>query len=106
MTSRRSFLQLAAAPLLAQVAGKKPRNLVFVIADQHSGLALGCAGHPFVHTPNLDALARQGAVFTHSYTGGLICAPSRASIHTGLRVPTHGVLTNGDELRRGLTTTD
>jgi hypothetical protein len=99
--SRRSFLQLGtAAPALA--ASGKPKNLVFIIADQHSGTALGCTGDPIVRTPRLDALARQGALFTHAYTGGLICAPSRACLDTGLHVQTHSVRTNGVPLRSGI----
>jgi choline-sulfatase len=69
--------------------------LVFIIVDQHSGVALGCAGHPLVRTPRLDALAKQGTLFTHAYTAGVTCAPSRASMDTSLRVQRHGVRENG-----------
>ena len=33
----------------------EPKNLLFIISDQHNRDALGCYGHPFVQTPNLDA---------------------------------------------------
>jgi arylsulfatase A-like enzyme len=71
------------------------RNLIFIIGDQHSGLALGAAGHPVVQTPRLDALARQGALFTNVCCCGTTCIPSRASLHTGLHVHAHGARANG-----------
>lgn len=44
---------------------------------------MGCAGHPFVRTPNLDALAARGTRFTDAYTPSSICVPARASFATG-----------------------
>ncbi len=101
MTTRREFLRTAAlaaaSPAATSLAlgGREPFNLVFIIVDQHSGVALGCAGHPIVRTPNLDSLAKQGVFFTHAYTAGVTCAPSRASMDTSLRVQRHGVRENG-----------
>jgi arylsulfatase A-like enzyme len=101
--SRRNFLSgsimAACAPRIARAAEGR-RNLIWIIADQHSGLALGSSGHPFVRTPRLDGLAKQGVTFTHAFTAGLICAPSRASLDTALHVHTHGVRNNGIALRR------
>jgi choline-sulfatase len=56
---------------------------VVILADEHSPKALGCAGHPFVHTPNLDALAARGTRFTAAYTPSPICVPARAALATG-----------------------
>ncbi len=61
----------------------KPKNLLFIISDQHNRDALGCYGHPFVRTPNLDALAARGTRFTAAYTNCPICVPARASLATG-----------------------
>ena len=45
---------------------------------------MGCAGHPFVQTPNLDALAARGTHFTNAYTPSCpICVPARAAFATG-----------------------
>lgn len=44
---------------------------------------MGCAGHPIVKTPNLDALAARGAHFTNAYTPSPMCVPTRAAIATG-----------------------
>ncbi len=61
----------------------KPQNLLFILSDEHQPRALGCAGHPFAHTPNLDALAARGTRFTAAYTPSPICVPARAALATG-----------------------
>ena len=45
---------------------KERMNLLILMDDQHRHDALGCAGHPVVRTPNLDALAAEGAIFTNA----------------------------------------
>ena len=59
-------------------------NLVVILSDEHQSRAMGCAGLPFVKTPNLDALAARGTRFTNAYTPSPICVPARASFATGL----------------------
>ncbi|MEM7683641.1 MAG: sulfatase-like hydrolase/transferase [Pseudomonadota bacterium] len=61
-------------------------NLLVLMSDEHQAKAMGCAGHPFVRTPNLDALAARGTRFTSAYTPSPICVPARASFATGLYV--------------------
>ena len=61
----------------------KPSNLLFILSDEHNKKVLGCAGHPMVKTPNLDALAARGTRFTSAYTNCPICVPARASFATG-----------------------
>jgi choline-sulfatase len=60
-----------------------PRNLVFIMSDEHSKRVLGCYGHSMIHTPNLDRLASRGVRFTDAYCNSPICVPSRASFQTG-----------------------
>ncbi|MEM8951279.1 MAG: sulfatase-like hydrolase/transferase [Pseudomonadota bacterium] len=60
-----------------------PSNLLVIMSDEHQARAMGCAGHPFVQTPNLDALARRGLTFTDAYTPSPICVPARAAFATG-----------------------
>ncbi|NQX66998.1 sulfatase-like hydrolase/transferase [Paenibacillus alba] len=66
--------------------GKRP-NVVFLIADDHRGEALGAFGNTIVQTPILDGLANSGVSFKHTHIfGGLngaVCAPSRACVNTG-----------------------
>jgi len=62
------------------------RNLLVIMSDEHRVDALGCAGHPFVETPHLDALAARGTRFTDAYTPSPICVPARAAFATGKHV--------------------
>jgi len=67
-------------------------NVVFIISDQHQAKATGCYGNKVVKTPNIDKLATRGIRFTKAYCPSPLCAPSRASIITGVRPSTHGAL--------------
>jgi choline-sulfatase len=58
-------------------------NLLVIVSDEHQARAMGCAGHPFVQTPNLDALAARGMRFTDAYTPSPICVPARAAFASG-----------------------
>ncbi|MBI3974370.1 MAG: sulfatase-like hydrolase/transferase [Chloroflexi bacterium] len=85
-------------------------NVILLMADQLRADALGYAGNPVVQTPNLDRLARSGAVFENTFVQTPVCMASRASIFTGryprsIRVPSMGVLpptetTLAEELHR------
>ena len=58
-------------------------NVLVLLSDEHQAGAMGCAGHPIVHTPNLDALAAAGTRFTRAWTPSPVCVPARASLATG-----------------------
>ena len=49
-------------------------------------------GNPLIRTPNLDALARDGVSFAHSYVNAVACMPSRACLMSGQHANAHGVL--------------
>ncbi len=72
----------------------KPSNVLFIFSDEHDPRYMGCAGHPLMHTPNLDRLAARGTRFTNAYTASPICVPSRASVATGQYVHQHGYWDN------------
>ena len=59
------------------------RNLLIIMSDEHNTAYMGCAGHPFISTPHLDALAARGTRFTSAYTSSPICVPARASFALG-----------------------
>jgi choline-sulfatase len=59
------------------------KNVLILMADEHSNKVLGCHGHPTVRTPNLDRLAARGTRFANAYTNCPICIPARASFATG-----------------------
>ncbi len=73
--------------------GKRP-NIVYILGDNHNADTIGFAGHPFIKTPGMDRLAREGVVFDHTYNTTSLCSPSRASILTGLYAHNHGVKNN------------
>ncbi|MGH7959889.1 MAG: hypothetical protein ACREH8_23135, partial [Opitutaceae bacterium] len=50
----------SAVPVLERMGGVKPRNIVFILCDDHRYDALGFMGHPFLEIPHLDSLARNG----------------------------------------------
>lgn len=62
------------------------RNVVVIMSDEHDPRIMGCSGHPFIRTPNLDALAARGMRFPNAYTPSPICVPARAAFATGMRV--------------------
>jgi arylsulfatase A-like enzyme len=80
-----------------------PPNVVFMISDDFRWDLLGLEGHPFVRTPHLDALARDGAAFRNAFVTTSLCSPSRASFLTGRYAHQHGVRDNrcrGPEVER------
>src|SRR5919107_1648317 len=70
------------------------RNVLFVMCDQLRWDHLSCAGHPFLRTPNIDALAARGVRFSEAFVQSGICGPSRMSFYTGRYVSTHGATHN------------
>ncbi len=71
----------AAATFAAGAAARKP-NIIFILGDDVGIGDIGFSGSDRFKTPNIDALARGGTVFSHAYAEPL-CGPSRATILTG-----------------------
>ena len=88
---------LACAPAWA-VDPPRP-NIVFILMDDLRFDELGCTGHPFVKTPNIDRLAKEGATFRNAFATTPLCSPSRACFLTGLYAHTHGIIDNVDRSR-------
>ena len=78
-----------------------PKNILFIMYDQLRHDYLGCAGHPTIKTPHMDALAAKGIRFTHAYVQSPVCGASRMSTYTGRYVHSHGAVHNGFPLRVG-----
>lgn len=68
-------------------------NIVFILMDDMGWRDVGFAGNTFVETPNIDALAKRGLVFTQSYSSAPNCAPTRACLMSGQYTPRHGIYT-------------
>ncbi len=58
-------------------------NIIYIMCDDMGYGDLGCYGQPFISTPNLDGMAREGMLFTQAYAGSPVSAPSRAAFMTG-----------------------
>lgn len=77
---------------------KRP-NIIFIMADDHAIQAISAYGHPIsklAPTPNLDRIAKEGAIFQNNFCTNSICGPSRAVILTGKHSHINGFRMNGD----------
>lgn len=61
----------------------RPCNNLVLMTDEQDGAVMGAAGHPYVHTPHMDALIQRGTRFSRAFTPSPICVPARASFATG-----------------------
>ena len=80
---------------LLPIDGAKPRNVVFILSDDHRYDAMSFLGHEFVETPAMDSMAENGVFLKNAFVSTSLCSPSRASILTGLYTCNHGVIDNG-----------
>ena len=67
-----------------EATAKRPPNIVLFFFDDLGVGDLGCTGSPVIRTPNIDAMAADGILFEQAYASASVCAPSRASLLTGL----------------------
>ena len=65
------------------VADEGRPNVVVILCDDLGYGDLGCYGHPYIRTPNLDRLAAEGIRFTSFYSAAPVCSPSRVGLLTG-----------------------
>lgn len=112
--SRRRFLgSLAAVTMTAAACAEKPaglkkiknikpRNVIFILCDDHRYDFMGFLGKPhFLETPNMDRMAKDGAYLEKAFVTTSLCSPSRASILTGLFSHKHGVVDNNSPIPEG-----
>ncbi|MGV3559918.1 sulfatase family protein [Larkinella arboricola] len=81
------------AALLVTVPGYKPKeseaqqttrpNVIFIFSDDHAYQAIGAYGSKLAKTPNIDRIAREGAILHNNVVTNSICGPSRATLLTG-----------------------
>ena len=84
-----AFLLVSTAGIARPIAAAERPNVIFFLSDDQRADFLGCAGHPIVKTPNVDALASRGTRFENAFVTTSICAASRATLFTGLWERSH-----------------
>ena len=108
LLNRRDWMRLAGTAVGGHMLGLSPGafasgtvrdkvdrpNIIFILSDNIQHDDTGFAGHPFIKTPGLDRLAREGVVFENAFCTTSLCSPARASLLTGTYAHSHGVLNN------------
>ena len=84
----------APAPARLPAAEARAPNIIVILVDDLRWDDLGIEGHPFVETPAIDRLAREGARFRNAFATTPLCSPSRATILTGQYAHTNGIVDN------------
>ena len=79
-------------------------NILIIMADQLSALALSCYGNKVIKTPNIDKIAKNGIVFENNYSTCPLCVPSRASLLSGNLPSKIEVYDNGAEFKASIPT--
>lgn len=80
---------------LEKIPGTTPKNVIFILSDDHRFDFMGFTGKvPWLETPYMDQMAREGAYFPNTFVTTSLCSPSRASILTGQFSHTHTVVDN------------
>lgn len=91
------FLVFGMMSTIAQKTSEKP-NIIFILVDDLRWDAMGFTGHyPFLKTPHIDQIRKEGVYFQNAFCTHSLCAPSRATILTGMFPQTNGVSTNQED---------
>jgi len=78
-------------------AADAPRpNIIFILTDDQRWDALSIVGHPFIKTPNIDRIGKEGAIFKNYFVTMSLCSPSRGAILTGQYPHKNGIIDNKD----------
>ena len=77
------ILLLAGFMLSQATAAERPPNIVYMMSDELAYYELSHMGNPYIRTPRIDRMAREGIRFTQALAGAPVCAPLRCSLMTG-----------------------
>jgi arylsulfatase A len=75
---------------VSAVSAQSP-NVLYILGDDQAWTDFGFMGNERVHTPHLDALAKESAVFVNGYVPTSVCRPSLATLLTGLYPHQHRI---------------
>ena len=97
------YAQNKSIPALKQIPNAKPLNVIFILTDDQRYDFMGFTGRiPWLRTPNMDKLAKDGAWFKNAFVTTSLCSPSRASILTGQYSHVHTIVDNSAPAPSGL----
>ncbi|HYK44757.1 MAG TPA: sulfatase [Parafilimonas sp.] len=97
--SGKNIAQQNSALHMNKKPGATPLNVIFILTDDHRYDFMGFTGKvPWLKTPNLDKLAKEGVWIRNASVTTSLCSPSRASILTGMYAHKHTVVDNSSPL--------
>jgi Arylsulfatase A and related enzymes len=86
-TSLLTMLSICSTGVMQSCTSQEPKpsrpNILFIMSDDHGYQAVSAYGYGLNKTPNIDRIAREGAIFNRAFVTNSLCAPSRATILTG-----------------------
>ena len=88
------FITITSCKNIEETSEVKPPNIVFIMSDDHAYQAISAYGHGLNVTPNIDRIAKEGAIFNRAFVTNSICAPSRAVMLTGKHSHINGKVDN------------
>jgi arylsulfatase A-like enzyme len=92
-----SICVMALCALASQIANAedRPPNIVFIMSDELAYYELSHMGNPYIRTPNIDRMAKEGIRFTQALAAAPVCAPLRCALMTGKHMGHASVRANG-----------
>jgi len=89
-------------PAALAKTGGKPRNIIYVLSDDHRYDAMGfLKGQEWLETPHMDRIAREGVYFKNAFVTTALCSPSRATVLTGKYAHNHKIVDNNTPIPPG-----
>ncbi len=106
LTRRDLFRAAAVGPfiLTSRTAEARRPNFLFLLTDDQSYRTLSLTGSPFMRTPSIDRIGREGVLFTNGFVAMSLCAPSRACFLTGKYPHKNGIINNQTRWNQELVT--
>jgi arylsulfatase A-like enzyme len=104
---RRSCIKLMGGAVAATALGSATRgntvarrnsrpNIIVIVVDDLRSDEFAAGGHPYLKTPHIDRLAKEGASFSRAMHATPLCSPNRACILTGRYTASHCIYNNED----------
>ena len=77
---KRIFILIFSILILKVTSSSEEPNIVYIMSDELAYFELSHMGNPYIKTPRIDKMAKEGIRFTNAYAGSPVCAPLRLSL--------------------------